>query len=165
MTSETWRCQPCQERVSLWSRPSSFLAVPNPSSIARRWPSACTSASIPVPAGPVQLLGRYRARSMKACHETHQAPIAEAIGRGCVGGGQLGKRCCDGTTAARDEASAVGAFVADRRRTRPATCELPCAREAPPPGTPAPPARRACACSRRRPHRRRSPRHGGCPGR
>ena len=79
--------------------------------------------------------------------------------------GKLGKRCCDGTTAARDEASAVGAFVADRRHSRPATCELPCAREAPPPGTPAPPARRACACSRRRPHRRRSPRHGGCPGR
>jgi len=26
MTSETWRCQPCQERVSLWSSPSSFLA-------------------------------------------------------------------------------------------------------------------------------------------
>src|SRR3546814_7872765 len=23
MTSETWRCHPCQERVSLWSRPSS----------------------------------------------------------------------------------------------------------------------------------------------
>src|SRR5450759_1849439 len=27
MTSETWRCQPCQERVSLWSSPSSFLAA------------------------------------------------------------------------------------------------------------------------------------------
>ena len=27
MTSETWRCHPCQERVSLWSRPSSFFAV------------------------------------------------------------------------------------------------------------------------------------------
>src|SRR5690242_20401231 len=27
MTSETCRCQPCQERVSLWSRPNSFLAV------------------------------------------------------------------------------------------------------------------------------------------
>src|SRR3954466_1595637 len=27
MTSETCRCQPCQERVSLWSRLSSFLAV------------------------------------------------------------------------------------------------------------------------------------------
>src|SRR3954451_7793834 len=26
MTSETWRCQPCQERVSLWSRPSSSPA-------------------------------------------------------------------------------------------------------------------------------------------
>ena len=25
MTSETCRCQPCQERVSLWSRPNSFL--------------------------------------------------------------------------------------------------------------------------------------------
>lgn len=27
MTSETCRCHPCQERVSLWSRPSSFLAI------------------------------------------------------------------------------------------------------------------------------------------
>ena len=25
MTSETWRCQPCQDRVSLWSRPNSFF--------------------------------------------------------------------------------------------------------------------------------------------
>ena len=24
MTSETWRCQPCQERVSLWSSPFWF---------------------------------------------------------------------------------------------------------------------------------------------
>src|SRR5215218_1315533 len=36
MTSETCRCQPCQERVSLWSRPSSFLAVSKPSSMAQR---------------------------------------------------------------------------------------------------------------------------------
>src|ERR1051325_5963109 len=35
MTSETCRCQPCQERVSLWSRPNSFLAVSKPSSIAQ----------------------------------------------------------------------------------------------------------------------------------
>ena len=27
MTSETCRCQPCQVRVSLWSRPSSFLVL------------------------------------------------------------------------------------------------------------------------------------------
>ena len=33
MTSETWRCQPCHERLSLWSRPSSFLAVSNASSM------------------------------------------------------------------------------------------------------------------------------------
>ena len=51
ITSETWRCQPCQERVSLWSRPSSFLAVSKPSSIAQRCPSTLTSVSIPVPAG------------------------------------------------------------------------------------------------------------------
>src|SRR5829696_8647372 len=38
MTSETCRCQPCQERVSLWSRPSSFVAVSKPSSIAQRRP-------------------------------------------------------------------------------------------------------------------------------
>jgi hypothetical protein len=34
MTSETWRCQPCQLLVSLWSRPSSFFAVSNASSMA-----------------------------------------------------------------------------------------------------------------------------------
>ena len=39
MTSETCRCQPCQERVSLWSRPSSFLAVSKLSSMAQRRPS------------------------------------------------------------------------------------------------------------------------------
>ena len=33
MTSETYRCQPCQFRVSLWSSPSSFLAVSNTSLI------------------------------------------------------------------------------------------------------------------------------------
>ena len=43
MTSETCRCQPCQERVSLWSRPSSFLAVSKPSSMAQRRPSTVTS--------------------------------------------------------------------------------------------------------------------------
>src|SRR3954469_8603329 len=51
MTSETWRCQPCQERVSLWSRPHSFLAVSKPSSMAQRRPSTATRVSIPVPAG------------------------------------------------------------------------------------------------------------------
>ena len=51
MTSETCRCQPCQERVSLWSRPSSFLAVSKPSSMAQRRPSTLTSASTGVPAG------------------------------------------------------------------------------------------------------------------
>src|SRR5829696_7197274 len=40
MTSETCRCQPCQERVSLWSRPSSFLAVSKLSSMAQRCPSS-----------------------------------------------------------------------------------------------------------------------------
>src|SRR3954471_741006 len=47
MTSETCRCQPCQERVSLWSRPSSFFAVSKPSSIAQRRPSTATRVSIP----------------------------------------------------------------------------------------------------------------------
>jgi len=51
MTSETCRCQPCQLRVSLWSSPSSFLAVSKPSSIAQRRPSTLTRISIPVPAG------------------------------------------------------------------------------------------------------------------
>src|ERR1044071_2033425 len=51
MTSETCRCQPCQERVSLWSRPHSFLAVSTPSSLPQRRPSTATRVSIPVPAG------------------------------------------------------------------------------------------------------------------
>src|SRR3954453_3203418 len=51
MTSETWRCQPCQERVSLWSRPNSFLAVSKPSSTAQRCPSTLTSTATGVPAG------------------------------------------------------------------------------------------------------------------
>src|SRR5947209_6928880 len=51
MTSETCRCQPCQERVSLWSRPSSFLAVSKPSSMAQRRPSTLTSTATGVPAG------------------------------------------------------------------------------------------------------------------
>jgi hypothetical protein len=36
MTSDTWRCAPCQDLVSLWSRPSSFFAVSKLSSIAQR---------------------------------------------------------------------------------------------------------------------------------
>ena len=51
MTSETWRCQPCQDRVSLWSRPSSLLAVSNASSMAQRRPSTAASVPIVVPAG------------------------------------------------------------------------------------------------------------------
>src|SRR3954468_18642238 len=51
MTSETCQCQPCQERVSLWSRPSSFLAVSKPSSMAQRCPSTVTSTATGVPAG------------------------------------------------------------------------------------------------------------------
>src|ERR671917_1922901 len=38
MTSETWRCQPCQERVSLWAGPGSFFAVSHASSMAPRGP-------------------------------------------------------------------------------------------------------------------------------
>ena len=51
MTSDTWRCQPCQERVSLWSSPNSFLVVSKLSSIAQRRPSTETSAWMVVPAG------------------------------------------------------------------------------------------------------------------
>src|SRR3982751_6344588 len=51
ITSETCRCHPCQDRVSLWASPSSVLAVSNASSIAQRRPSTLTSVSIGVPAG------------------------------------------------------------------------------------------------------------------
>src|SRR5215218_4506263 len=63
MTSETCRCQPCQERVSLWSRPSSFLAVSKPSSMAQRRPSTVTSTAIGVPAGH-QVAKKARAPSV-----------------------------------------------------------------------------------------------------
>src|SRR3712207_4326081 len=51
ITSDTCRCQPCQERVSLWVSPNSVLAVSNASSIAQRSPSTRTSVSTGVPAG------------------------------------------------------------------------------------------------------------------
>src|SRR5918997_5643054 len=51
ITSDTCRCQPCHERVSLCVRPNSVLAVSNASSMAQRWPSTRTSVSISVPAG------------------------------------------------------------------------------------------------------------------
>src|SRR5918995_5629266 len=51
ITSDTCRCQPCHERVSLCVSPSSVLAVSNASSIAQRWPSTRTRVSIGVPAG------------------------------------------------------------------------------------------------------------------
>lgn len=51
MTGEIWRCQPYKEQVSLWSRPSSFLAVSKLSSMAQRCPSTATSFSMDVPTG------------------------------------------------------------------------------------------------------------------
>src|SRR3954469_8283423 len=51
ITSETCRCQPCQDRVSLRASPGSVLAVSNASSIAQRRPSTIASVSISVPAG------------------------------------------------------------------------------------------------------------------
>ena len=36
-TSETWRYQPCRERLSLWSKPSSFFAVSKASSMVQRF--------------------------------------------------------------------------------------------------------------------------------
>src|SRR5215217_4286953 len=43
ITSETCRCQPCQDRVSLWASPNSVLAVSNASSMAQRRSSTATS--------------------------------------------------------------------------------------------------------------------------
>src|SRR3954467_342574 len=51
ITSDTCRCQPCHERVSLWVSPNSVLAVSNASSMAQRWPSTRTRVLIGVPAG------------------------------------------------------------------------------------------------------------------
>src|SRR6185312_1621494 len=44
----------CQDLVSLWSRPSSFLAVSKASSVAQRRPSTATRASIGVSAGQIK---------------------------------------------------------------------------------------------------------------
>src|SRR3979409_996673 len=51
ITRETWRCQPCQDLLSLCSSPNSFFAVSKLSSTAHRWPSTVTSVSMDVPAG------------------------------------------------------------------------------------------------------------------
>jgi len=51
MTKLTFRCHPCQERVSLWSRPSSFLVTSKLSSMAQRRPSTAASVAALVPAG------------------------------------------------------------------------------------------------------------------
>ena len=51
ITSDTCRCQPCHERVSLCVSPNSVLAVSNASSMAQRWPSTRTRVSTGVPAG------------------------------------------------------------------------------------------------------------------
>src|ERR687894_854832 len=52
MTSETCRCQPCQERVSLWSRPSSFLAVsnrgPRPAAAGPGWEAVLDCPAVPL---------------------------------------------------------------------------------------------------------------------
>src|SRR3954453_19805460 len=81
MTSETWRCQPCHERVSLWSRPSSVLAVSKASSIAQRCPSTATRASIGVPAGH-QVLKKApapSARLRRISRPRVQTPVAPLI--------------------------------------------------------------------------------------
>ncbi len=59
ITSETWRCQPCQERVSLWASPSSALPVSKASSLvsAGGAPVASHPAGARAPSGSAQRLG------------------------------------------------------------------------------------------------------------
>lgn len=45
ITSETCRCQQCQEQISSWSRPSSLLVVSKLSSITQRYPSTNTRST------------------------------------------------------------------------------------------------------------------------
>src|SRR4051794_5149594 len=78
MTSEACRCQPCQERVSLWSRPSSFLAVSKLSSMAQRCPSTVTSTAIGVPAGHQ---GAKKARSPSAILRRIRRPLVQRPAR------------------------------------------------------------------------------------
>src|SRR6202521_3848788 len=87
MTSETCLCQPCQERVSLWSRPSSFLAVSKLSSMAQRWPSTLTRVALPVAAGH-KVEKKARSRSAMVRHNRRprvqrpvRAPSASAASR------------------------------------------------------------------------------------
>ena len=47
MTKDTCRCQPCQDRTSLWWRPSSVLAHSKLSSMAQRCPSTATRVLMP----------------------------------------------------------------------------------------------------------------------
>ena len=81
MTSETWRCQPCQERASLWSRPSSFFAVSNASSIAQRFPSTETKVSTGVPAGHQVLKNAHSpsARPRRISRPRVQTPTAPSL--------------------------------------------------------------------------------------
>src|SRR5215213_9198789 len=64
ITSDTCRCQPCQERVSLCVSPNSVLAVSKASSMAQRWPSTRTNSLIGVPAGH-QVEKKARSRSLR----------------------------------------------------------------------------------------------------
>ena len=85
ITSETWRCQPCQLRVSWCSSPSSFLAVSNPSSIAQRRPSTPTKSSSEVPPGH-QVVKQARLASEAAPDEQAARPkaglrAADLVGR------------------------------------------------------------------------------------
>src|SRR4028118_1680926 len=115
---ETWRCQPRQERVSSWSRPSSFLAVSNASSIARRLPSTETKASIGVPAGH---------QVLKNAHPPPGRPRRTGRGRGPaagtparpVGRAQALARPPAPAPGAEARAPAAGEAPPDRQAARP----------------------------------------------
>src|ERR1700692_3010106 len=68
MTSETWRCHPCQERVSLWSSPNSFFALSKLSSIpsGRIPPDSRWNLDDLRPAMPLDLDQHLDARSGRA---------------------------------------------------------------------------------------------------
>src|ERR1700692_1661753 len=68
ITSETWRCHPCHERVSLWSSPNSFFVVSKLSSIpsGRIPPASRWNLDDLRPTMPLDLDQRLDARSGRA---------------------------------------------------------------------------------------------------
>src|SRR3954453_7085000 len=132
MTSETCRCQPCRERVSLWSRPNSFLAVSKPSSMAQRRPSTATRVSIPVPAGhqvakkassPLARLRRIRKPLVPGA--THEKPKRLLLDSGVMAAGHMTKAATRAPRRALPRRRALCTNSKKPRYSGSFSCEMP----------------------------------------